>query len=148
WRRVQQPRYQAATHGFRVLTVATRLAAAGTLATRAAPGPARRVAELVRRDRRAAPRTRLARPGGGGERPSSVDALLHELAGGLVELHEHVLRQVAHERPRVDATREARLGLPDVADPGRDALVEQHLADRALRMRARAARGVAAIEAA
>ena len=96
-----------------------------------------------------------------GERPDSVDVQLHGLRVALDRLGTdrvrarlkpgarrlaHVLTRearqcrrllVAHvgqRAPRVDADREARLGLPDVADARDDLLIEQRIADRAPRI--------------
>ena len=89
-----------------------------------------------------AARARLA-----GGAVDDLEALLHPVARGLlhpraggVDDREHLLvGDVAGAPPRVDPGLEAALGLPQVADPGDDPLVEQGVADRRASGRPRAA---------
>ena len=103
----------------------------------------RRPARVRGCSRRPAARARAAR-----DAVDDLEALLHPVAGGLlharpggVDDRERLLvGDVAGAPPRVDPRLEAALGLPQVADPGDDPLVEQGVADRARRVvRAQAA---------
>ena len=97
----------------------------------------RRPARVSGCSRRPAARARAA-----GDAVDDLEALLHPVAGGLlhprprgVDDREHLLvGDVAGAPPRVDPGLEAALGLPQVADPGDDPLVEQGVADRARRV--------------
>src|SRR5439155_13228359 len=85
-------------------------------------------------DRAAAARARLAAAVIDGARPrleAVVRRLGHALAREGDERKRLFVAHLAGRPPRIHAGREAALGLPQVADPGHRALIEQGIADRA-----------------